>query len=334
MAANTKRVLIETIVRKTLREIQEAPERSIRNLVDLALHFSKGHFQTGFFQGAQRMLTNEHSAYYQLVRNTVSYVEHERLLRFGMNIGYNSCTLGAEKIRQIEEAERFNIPWALFLELDDETFAQHQHAYDSLICRGKELGIHTWFVTADSITTDMLELLERHDDCAFVLLCNAVSADMLDELDGLNHILLSVVMNEDTDRLCTELRRRKLLYAIHKVYSSDDLKDILNDNMIYDTQSSLAPFTALIPAAECTTEDRRLVFDYVLRKRAEQEFPTILWDMMQDVLSIDTIVSEDSCSAGFRADGSFFALASGQNAGEWNMFRHDLKDILASCFKK
>lgn len=334
MAANTKRVLIETIVRKTLREIQEAPERSIRNLVDLALHFSKGHFQTRFFQGAQRMLTNEHSAYYHLVRNTVSYVEHERLLSFGMNIGYNSCTLGAEKIRQIEEAERFNIPWALFLELDDETFTQHQHAYDSLICRGKELGIHTWFVTADSITTDMLELLERHDDCAFVLLCNVVSTEVLDEMDGLKHILLSIRIDENTDCVCAELRRRKLLYAIHMVYTSNDLKDILNDNLLYDTQSCLASFTTLIPNAECTTEDRRLVFDYVLRKRAEQEFPTMLWDMMQDVLFIDTIVSEDSCSAGFRMDGSFFALASGQNAGEWNMFRHDLKDILASGFKK
>ena len=89
MAANTTRILIETIVRKTLRDIQNAPERSVRNLVDMALNFSNGRFQKRFFEGAQQMLTNEHSAYYPLVRNVVSNVEHERLLRFGLNIGYN-----------------------------------------------------------------------------------------------------------------------------------------------------------------------------------------------------------------------------------------------------
>ena len=93
MAASTNRILIETFVRKALRDIQSAPERSIRNLVDMGLTFSKGRFQTRLFQSVQHMLTDEHSAYYPLVRNIVTNVEHERLLNFGMNVGYNSCTL-------------------------------------------------------------------------------------------------------------------------------------------------------------------------------------------------------------------------------------------------
>ena len=32
--------LIETVVRKTLRDAKDSPERSFRNLVDLALYFS------------------------------------------------------------------------------------------------------------------------------------------------------------------------------------------------------------------------------------------------------------------------------------------------------
>ena len=42
MARDISRVLIETVVRKMLREAKDSPERSIRNLVDMALYFSDG----------------------------------------------------------------------------------------------------------------------------------------------------------------------------------------------------------------------------------------------------------------------------------------------------
>ena len=336
MAANTTRVLIETIVRKTLREIQSAPERNIRNLVDMALNFSKGRFQKQFFESAQRMLANKHSAYYQLVRNVVNNVDHERLLCFGMNIGYNSCTLGAKKIREIEVAEGFNVPWALFLEIGSDTFGQRRESYDSLIRQGKALGIFTWFIHAKDLAVDMIDLLTGHDDCAFALLCDSymIGEELLEEIAGQKHIMLSIGFDENADALCAELRSRKLLYAVHKEYKSDDLKDILNDNMLYDTQCMNAPFTALIPDSSCSEGERELVYDYVLRKREGQKFPTILWDMIQDVLAIDTIVSDDCCSAGFREDGSFYALSSGQVIGNWNLFENDLRSVLSGCLKK
>lgn len=97
MENNMSRILIETVVRRTLKDMKENPERSIRNLVDMALHFSEGRFQKNFFQAAQTMLKNENSPYYALLRNISSSVDTERLVTFGMNLGYNSCTLGAKK---------------------------------------------------------------------------------------------------------------------------------------------------------------------------------------------------------------------------------------------
>ena len=336
MAANTTRILIETIVRRTLREIQSAPERSIRNLVDMALNFSKGRFQKRFFESTQRMLSDEHSAYYQLVRNMVNNVDHERLLCFGMNVGYNSCTLGAKKIREIEAAEGFNIPWALFLDIASDTFGQHREAYDALLRQGKELGIFTWFIRAKDLNVDMIDLLAEHSDCAFALMCDSgmLSDELLEEIAEQKHIMLGIGLDENADVLCAELRSRKLLYAVYKEYTSGDLKDILNDNMLYDMQSLNAPITALIPDESCSVSEREIVYDYVLRKREGQKFPTILWDMVQDVLGIDTIISDDCCSAGFGADGSFFALANGQVIGKWNLFEHDLRSILSGCLKK
>ena len=336
MDSRTKRILIETIVRKTLNAIQDTPERSIRNLVDLALHFSKGRFQQRFFQCAQQMLQNEQSAYYPLVRDIVNHVDYERLVCFGMNAGYNSCTLGAQKIRMIEKSEGFNIPWTLFLEINDHVFSAHTAAYDELISQGKAIGIFTCFLCSEDPPMEVFDLIRKHDDCAWILLCPSghVGEAVLDEIGDLKHVMLSVTMDDDTAALCTELRSRKLLYAVHKYYHSDDLKQILNDDLLYDAQSMGAVFTALIPDLQCSANERDIVFDYVQRKRSEQQFSTIPWELMDDVLSIDTVISDDGCSAGFREDGSFFSISNGKSADGWNLFDHDLRTILSHTFEK
>ena len=45
MGNDISRILIETVIRKALRDVKDSPERSTRNLVDMALHFSSGPFQ-------------------------------------------------------------------------------------------------------------------------------------------------------------------------------------------------------------------------------------------------------------------------------------------------
>jgi len=71
MEKSMARMLVETVVKKALKSIQDDPERGIRNLVDMGLQFSEGRFQKNFFTVAQTMLQNENSAYYSLVRNMV-----------------------------------------------------------------------------------------------------------------------------------------------------------------------------------------------------------------------------------------------------------------------
>ena len=93
------RILVEGTIRRTLKSMKESPERTIRNLVDLGLNFSNGRFQTRFLKAAQEMLHNQKSAYYSLVKHVAASVDHDLLTTFGVNLGYNSCTLGAKRIR-------------------------------------------------------------------------------------------------------------------------------------------------------------------------------------------------------------------------------------------
>lgn len=337
MASNTlQKTLIETFVRKALRDINDSPERNTRNLVDMALNFSKGRFQTRFFQSAQRLLSDERSAYYPLVRNVAQNVDHERLLRFGMNLGYNGCTLGANRIREIEAAEGFNIPWALFLEIGSPTFPKHSGAYDSLLRQGKELGIYTWFLRANGFSDSLFDLIACHEDCAFILFCEPDGAfeRVMDRAAGLNHLMLSIALEDQTEAACRRLRERKMLYAIHIEYSPENMKDILNDNLLYDTQRMNAAFTSFMPAQSCTRGEQAILYDYILRKREEQEFPTILWEIVRDVFEINAVISDDGCSAGFRPDGSFFTLAHQHEPGDCNLFSSDLKAILMRSLKK
>lgn len=125
MENSMSRILIETTARQTLKGLKENPKRSIRNLVDMALHFSEGRFQSRFFQTAHTMLEHEESAYYTLIEDAVNHIETEHLVKFGMNLGYNSCTWGAQRIRMNEKRLGFNIPWTVLFLMDDPHYSTH-----------------------------------------------------------------------------------------------------------------------------------------------------------------------------------------------------------------
>lgn len=102
MTAKTSRIIIKTFVKTALKDADEAPERCTRNLVDMALHFSKGRFQISFFEMARTMLNNENSPYYPLIEDALKHMDKDKLIEFGLNLGYNGCTMGAHIVRKIK----------------------------------------------------------------------------------------------------------------------------------------------------------------------------------------------------------------------------------------
>jgi hypothetical protein len=144
MENSTSRILTGSVVKRTLKNMKENPERSIRNLVDMALQFTSGRFQQDFFATAQTMLQNENSAYYRLVRDIVSHADTDRLYTFGMNLGYNGCTTGAQRIRENEKKLNCNIPWTVAIQIDAEQFEEKEQQYQATIQAGEKLGIYVW----------------------------------------------------------------------------------------------------------------------------------------------------------------------------------------------
>jgi len=337
MEKSMSRMLVETVVKRAIKSIKDSPERGIRNLVDMALQFSEGRFQKNFFTMAQTMLQNESSAYYGLVRETVSNTDTDRLCKFGMNLGYNSCTEGARRIRQNEKKMNCNIPWTIFLWMDAQKLNINREQYDALIYEGEHLGIYTWMLFALENPQQILSLAEGHPDSAFCVFCQAaeLSAAFLAEAADLGNMMLVVRYEESAANLCATLREMGLLYSVWYQYGQKDIEAIANGDLFISTQQFFPTFTVLIPEKSCPKEVRHLAYQAVKSAREEQTYHTVVLELQGDNSLIDSIISGDACSVCFDKNGNLYDWNKKYESGHCNLFQSSLADILTSaCPKK
>lgn len=252
MEKTMSKILIETVVKTTLNNLKDDPERSIRNLVDMALRFSDNQFQQDFFQVAQTMLKNESSPYYALVRDLISYADTDRLLQFGMALGYNSCTCGAQQIRSNEKRLGHNIPWTVLLQMDagsQERFTQ----YDAVISEGEGLGVYTWMLFAPSAPEATLDLIRNHPDSAFFFFYEpqAQSASLIDGFSELKNLMPLLRYREEYAEGYARLRTLGIPYCVYYPYGQDDMAAICDGDLFVSIQQTGAVFTALIPRRDC-----------------------------------------------------------------------------------
>lgn len=336
MENSVSRVLIETVVKKALRDVRNSPRRSIRNLVDMALHFSGGRFQHNFFEIAQTMLQNEHSPYYGLIEDTVAHVDAERLFRFGMNVGYNGCTEGAATIREIEENERYNIPWMMFLHLDAQQLSEHYGQYQSLISQGEALGIHTWMLFPESRTQELLPLAREHPDSAFALFCEpeAVTPQFVDNVRELDNLMPVVRYGGGAAGACGQLREAELLYSVYIRYTQDDVPAIAEGALFEGTQQLHPVFSVLLAAPGCTDAARKAAYEAVKSARSRQLFQTVAWEAVCDSSFVDSVISSEPCLATVDPQGCLVSPRKIGARGSLNVLQNDLTCVLKRAFPK
>ena len=330
------RVLIETVVKKALRDIKDSPERSIRNLVDMALQFSKGRFQKEFFETTQTMLQNEDSAYYRLVRDAAYSVSEDRMLTFGINLGYSSCTYGAKIIRETEEKEHFNIPWSLSLGIDEASWSEHACRYQEVISEGEKLGVFSWLLFADGCPIDFLSLAAQHPKHAFAIFCKPehVTEKLIEEAESIHNIMFVIQYSETAAEACQLLRENKHLYSVYMPYKEADVESILGGELFCCTEPLHPVFTMLLADNSCSMLTQTMVYDYVAKSRKEQKHQTISWDVIYDSRFVDSIISDDACAAGFDRNGSLCTMEERPSQRAYNLFNQTLAEILKAAFPK
>lgn len=333
MTAKTSRIIIKTFVKTALKDADESPERCTRNLVDMALHFSKGRFQQEFFEMARTMLNNENSPYYPLIEDTLRHMDKEKLIEFGMNLGYNGCTQGAHIVRKIKRTENINVPWLFFLNIDS-SYADLHSRYQAIFDQGKELGIYVYFLYTNGNPEKLLPLIEHNPDCAMILLCNSdsVTEDFAEAAESLKNVLIGISYGDSTDTACLVLRDHRLLYSVYHWYSEEESEEILSGSYARFAEEMHCPFAAVLARPECSTSVRENVYKAAVGSRVAQKYRTIPVDLFYDVEKVGNIISPPSSVIGFKQDGSIYNLDTEGTPLRHNIFKESLRDILKESF--
>ncbi len=333
MESSVNRIMVNTIVKRAIHELRSDPERTVRNLVDMALQFADSRFQQEFYSGAQRLLTNENSGYYGLVKDTITQVNEETLLTVGMNLGYNGLYEGAGKIRNAEAKEGYNIPWTVALTIaEGKVFDKHHRTIE----QGEKMGIHCWHLFSESGIYECMTVAEQHPDSAFAVFChsNEISRDLLDHADHIRNMTIVVSFDKDADAACHMLRASGLLYGVCHTYSEKDLPVIESGELLHDMEQLHPTFSVLKPKLPCRQELRERVYGWVTKARLDQEFKTIPWELYADTLLVDGIISENPCWVGFDEHGQLHTEKGIDRTHGLNIFVSDLPAVLKRAFPK
>lgn len=337
MKNNLSRILIETILVETCRDIQENPERGIRNLIDKAVQFSGGRFQKSFFSVAQRMLQNENSSYYQLVREVIQNCDLERIRKFGMNLGYNACTLGAKEIRKNEVQMNCNIPWTIICTIDEKIYKEKSETYQRLIEQGEALGIYSWMIFMHGNMSSILDLIKRNKNSVFFLFCDkhSVCEDVLEELETLYNAMIVFHFDDSFNELCEKAKKNRILYAAWLQFGTKDKEDLQSGDLYYDIQEKSPLFTVLVPQLNLSLDFKDEIYESLKKFRKKQVFHTILYDLFEDTFCIDSIISDDTFSVYFDKNGNLYKDNEFVVSGIHNFFEDTLADIFQySCAKE
>ena len=268
------RALIDTTVARAMVEMDADPKRSVRKLCDLGRQFSRGRFQNQIFAIFQDLLRNDESPYYQAIDFLLRSNDPEALRQFGINIGYNSFTYGAQILRQKQKELSFAVPWVVKLRLDSRIPDTYDSSFFASVVRtGLTYGIYSYQLRSMDHHEDMesyLAVIQSHPECAFLwfLSDTPLTEKQQKLLLSCPNLMVSLPIDApSTASMAKALRRQKTLFGMHKVYQDADAAAyLLSFDHLY-SQMEQSVFFFLVADDSCSKESIRAVSDVVQQYR-------------------------------------------------------------------
>lgn len=329
------RILCEATVERGLREIQRESKRSLRNFVDLAMNFSKGQLSRHFLTLFQSMLKDENSAYFEAAHSLTQEVDLDTLKTFCVNFALEGCSRGARKIRELEDSQGFNIPWAAVLCAGSRGLDLSDCL--RLVSEGTALGINVYFLLDYSLSGESLQRLSSaYPKCAFFFLDDGLCADSreLFHLQDLHNVMYLI----DTDKpgwqeTAASLRQGKFLYGAYRWYTEDTADGVSDEAALEQYQDDGTFVIFLLAKKDCSQETQDLVRSRAMEQRMAQEYPFCLLELGGDMRSVDSLLSDNACSLAIGPDGQ--AIGDHPMEGpDYNVHNHSLQEILRRAAPK
>lgn len=327
--------LIELFVRRAIREIPSSPARSTRNLIDYACQFSQSDSQRQFFSRVRAILEGRRNPYLSLAHDLVCHVDADRLVRFGINVGYRGCIAGARTIRETESVQGFDVPWLMSLSIDSGSFPAKASEYGALVEQGMQLGVYCYLLYSDAAPENLLSLAEKYPVCAFAVFCppSGITGAFVKRLAPLKHVLVSVAWEEGAAEACALLRAARALYGVH-VHPVDDASFSGHLDSLLPAIEAVHPAFTFICPVQNHPPVQKAVSSWVADARNAQRYATILFDMVEDSRRISESISRHSHLSLFGRDGRLWTANGHFSKEPCNIFRCRLSEILRAAFPR
>jgi|GEM_PF-4800504 len=324
------RHILHTTIKKSLRERNGSPKRTIRNLVELAENFSVGS-QLEFFRTVRSMLKSEACAYYSLWEALIRETDHDSLRTFGINVGYNGCAAASGILRAASRKHLCGIPSILTIVYDGRKM--DCGLVDSIVRQGETLGIHTYIVSdRGGNPVPLSTVFTGHRDSGFVVLTdgNTLCPDTVSKLTLGKNVMLSVSADAaGFEESCERLKKQRVLYCVHTEYDENRADEILSGLWVGRIESLVGTFALLIPREGVSEIKAAMVGAFAYSCRMEQRYPLILIDYGLDLPNVNRIVSSRSCLAGFDADGQLITEKGRTLGAGLNIISCSLLDVFS-----
>jgi len=320
--------VIKTTLSTALRAIEKDPKRSTRDLVEKGLAFSNSRFQAGFFNMISSMLINNDSEYYTLTENISKEVNNEYIYKFGMNIGYNSCVIGAKKIRKIKIEDDIDVPWLIAINYSSkEKFGVKR--LKSLLDESRSLGIYFYPIIIESNdVNDLIAIFEKYDDCSFALLIkdNCIDETYIENIEKYKNV--GTVLNKNVENfteICEKIKNKKILYATYLTY---DENTIFDDKIFDEVKNETNTFFMMIPTKETSVNKISEAGEFAKKCRFKQNLPFIVVDAISDAEFYNDILTGNSRMLAFDANGTIYVKSKNTIKKDINISSNKLINIL------
>ena len=290
--------ILENVIQRYMSQADRNLKRGLRNLVALGQETAQGTLSRRFLQSVQRTLERENSPYYAMVRKLLRSVDHERILRYGVNLGWHGLVQGTKRIRELETRQGYHVPWSLTLQIGSGKDVLNSAAYIRLVEEGKALGIATYFLSLEDsgALSTALDLADAHRDCAFTLLLpgGSWSSAALDRCRPCQNVMIGLDGGSpDLAQAAARAQERRLLYLIYRRYSTDqEAREIVSGAWARQIMPYASVAAAVVPTgSDLPPEDKASVYRYIVDARKGQRYPALLFDGCSDILYVDGCIS-------------------------------------------
>ena len=274
----TRSVIRLELVR-AFRGMESNPKRTLRKLADLGKVCARGSVQKEIFGIFQQCLRYK-----------------ENLTTFGMNLGYNSWTDGAKKIRAKRDNEGILTSWIQILDLSkSEWTAENLNAF---IDFWKTYGVCTYaFLPSASFSenTFLPEVFQKQDDCAFLWFLSDLDSFCInmDDYKDVQNVMpifkMEALMESEIHQI---LSAHKKLYGVYQLYNEQNIRECISRKSLGLLSSLGTPFLFFL------SEDRKsdtssVASRFAVDTRMKQAYPFLAVDFYSDITRINEIISGD-----------------------------------------